>query len=178
MDIRIEKTRAAIKEAFLSLRTEKPLEKITIKELCRLAQINKSTFYSHYDDIYDLANAIEVETISFILNDISQSEEYSTDNPDILVREIFRTCLNHAAMINLIFSDKTGSHFATLLEVKIKELVYQKYPEYQDNLEKNVLLSFCIQGAHHAYWNNSDADIDTLIHSIETIIRQLQPLYC
>lgn len=47
MDIRIEKTERAIRNAFLELRAAKPLEKITVKELCSLACINKSTFYSH-----------------------------------------------------------------------------------------------------------------------------------
>ena len=49
MDIRIEKTERAIKNAFLELRSRKPLGKITVKELCSLAAINKSTFYSHYE---------------------------------------------------------------------------------------------------------------------------------
>ena len=44
MDIRIEKTERAIRNAFLELRAAKPLEKITVKELCSLACINKSTF--------------------------------------------------------------------------------------------------------------------------------------
>ena len=47
MDIRIRKTEQAIKNAFIELRSKKSLEKITVKELCELAMINKSTFYSH-----------------------------------------------------------------------------------------------------------------------------------
>ena len=54
MDLRIEKTRQSIVNAFIALRSGKPLEKITVKELCEKAQINKSTFYFHYVDIYDL----------------------------------------------------------------------------------------------------------------------------
>ena len=63
MDIRIEKTKTALHNTFLELRSRKPLEKITIKELCEKAQINKSTFYSHYKDIYDLSD--QLETSSF-----------------------------------------------------------------------------------------------------------------
>ena len=48
MDLRIEKTRQSIVNAFIALRSRKPLEKITVKELCEKAQINKSTFYFHY----------------------------------------------------------------------------------------------------------------------------------
>ena len=55
MDLRIQKTKAAIKEAFFELRRKKPIEKITVTELSRLAGINKATFYLHYSDIYSLA---------------------------------------------------------------------------------------------------------------------------
>ncbi len=55
MDLRTEKTENAIKNAFIQLRAKKALEKITIKELCESARIHKSTFYSHYQDIYELS---------------------------------------------------------------------------------------------------------------------------
>ncbi len=63
LDIRIEKTERAIKQAFMELRAKNPLEKIKIKDLCALACINKSTFYAHYQDIYALANAMEDKII-------------------------------------------------------------------------------------------------------------------
>ena len=56
MDLRIERTRKCIKDAFIELRKSKPIEKITVKELAALASINKATFYSHYNDIYDLSD--------------------------------------------------------------------------------------------------------------------------
>ena len=58
MDLRVEKTKGSIVNAFLSLRARKPLEKITVKELCQLARINKSTFYTHYSDIFALSHAL------------------------------------------------------------------------------------------------------------------------
>lgn len=51
---KVEHTKRKIREAFLQLCTQKRLEAITIKELTALAGINRSTFYSHYFDIYDL----------------------------------------------------------------------------------------------------------------------------
>ena len=67
LDIRIEKTERAIKQAFMELRAEKPLEKIRVKELCDRACINKSTFYAHYQDIYALANAMEDEMVEAVV---------------------------------------------------------------------------------------------------------------
>ena len=63
MDIRIEKTRQSIINAFIELRSHKELERITIKELCEKAQINKSTFYAHYNEPNDLLTEIENEIL-------------------------------------------------------------------------------------------------------------------
>ena len=74
MDLRIQKTEKAIKNVFLELRARKPLEKITVKELCELALINKSTFYSHYEDIYALSEAMEQETVRLDHREYRSSE--------------------------------------------------------------------------------------------------------
>ncbi|MDY5509626.1 TetR/AcrR family transcriptional regulator, partial [Dysosmobacter sp.] len=49
-------------EALIALLEEKDLEYITVKEICRLAGVNRSTFYLHYDTISDLVN----ETLEMI----------------------------------------------------------------------------------------------------------------
>ena len=54
MDLRRQRTKNSIINAFIQLRASKPLEKITVKELSELAYINKATFYTYYQDIYDL----------------------------------------------------------------------------------------------------------------------------
>ena len=64
MDLRQQRTRRSIVNAFLALRSEKPIETITVRELTERAQIHKATFYLHYHDIYDLSEALEWEVIS------------------------------------------------------------------------------------------------------------------
>ena len=46
MDIRIKKTKKAITDAFLTMASQKPIEKITVTDIVKEAQINKSTFYA------------------------------------------------------------------------------------------------------------------------------------
>lgn len=41
-----------IRREFLELLRTKPMQSISIKELCTAAGINRGTFYSHYTDIY------------------------------------------------------------------------------------------------------------------------------
>lgn len=58
-DARIRYTRKVIQDAFLDILKEKPVTKITVKEICDQAEINRGTFYKHYRDCYDLLNKIE-----------------------------------------------------------------------------------------------------------------------
>ncbi|MBO5473038.1 MAG: TetR family transcriptional regulator [Lachnospiraceae bacterium] len=36
-------------------------EKITVKKLCEKAEVNRSTFYAHFTDIYDMLDKMEKE---------------------------------------------------------------------------------------------------------------------
>lgn len=59
-----EKTKSAIRLAFAELLKEKnELKKITVSELVKRADINRGTFYIHYDSIYDVAEEFEAEII-------------------------------------------------------------------------------------------------------------------
>ncbi|MBO5087305.1 MAG: TetR/AcrR family transcriptional regulator [Lachnospiraceae bacterium] len=88
MDKRVEKTQNAIKEAFMELRTKKPMEKITVTELCKLACINKSTFYDHYEDIYTLSERLEIETVVRIIESIPRELDYTFENPEVFTKEL------------------------------------------------------------------------------------------
>lgn len=177
MDIRKEKTQKAIKNAFLELRAKKPIEKITIKELCNLAQINKSTFYSHYDDIYALSEALQAETVNYILGTISNVQQYSAANPEAFTKALFYALTSHTALISSVFSGKDQSYLADRLESGIKELIYRKYPEYRDDPEKQILLTYSIQGGYHAYQKNQNINEQTLARVIINIAKTLKALY-
>lgn len=56
-------------EALLILLEKKDIEYITIKEICNKAGVNRSTFYLHYENIYDLlAETIEMLNKNFMLS--------------------------------------------------------------------------------------------------------------
>lgn len=50
-DLRIIKTKEGLRTALLKMLEEKPLEQISISELCREAKINRGTFYLHYANV-------------------------------------------------------------------------------------------------------------------------------
>ena len=63
LDQRVRVTRMLIRRSFLELLKQKPIQNISVREICEDAGINRGTFYSHYTDIYDLLHKIEEEML-------------------------------------------------------------------------------------------------------------------
>ena len=158
MDLRIERTRKCIKDAFIELRKRKPLEKITVKELSTLACINKATFYSHYNDIYDLSEQLENETISSILEKIPHID-CLISNPPLAIGELTSALVQNKKITDILFSGSRSGLYGIRLESAIKAQIFKQYPAYQDNLRWNMILTFLIQGGFHAYTSYQGTDV-------------------
>lgn len=65
-------SRQALRKALLDMMVDAPIESLAVTELCRRADINRSTFYLYYVDIYDLFNSI--------LADFQQDMEHALAN--------------------------------------------------------------------------------------------------
>lgn len=64
LDARVRYTRMMIENSFMALLEEKSAARITVTEICQLAQINRATFYKHYLDVPDLLEQIEQGLLS------------------------------------------------------------------------------------------------------------------
>lgn len=71
------KTATKMNLALITLLKKKPLEYITVSEICTSAGVNRSTFYLHYENIANLLN----ETARYLLNDFLSY--FSTDTKSV-----------------------------------------------------------------------------------------------
>lgn len=55
----VRNTKRRLREGLLQLLEQKPINEISVKELAELADVNRGTFYFHYQDIYDLLRDME-----------------------------------------------------------------------------------------------------------------------
>lgn len=169
MDLRIEKTKSYIINAFISLRKTKPLEKITIKELCESAKINKSTFYCHYTDIFDLSDTIETEFVDSIISHLSQPEDI-LENIEAFAFELFAALESKEELLYILFGNNKFETLAEKLENKLKSLIFGKYPIYKDDPVKNIQMTFCIQGANIAYLKSRQYGDEIVIPTIVAMV--------
>lgn len=66
------RSRRMIREAFLELLDEKEFSKITVTDIVKRADLNRSTFYAHYADVYSVVEEIQDEIIDRNLELIKQ----------------------------------------------------------------------------------------------------------
>lgn len=164
-DLRIQRTQTAIRNAFIELRSRKPLEKITVKELAELAFINKATFYQHYKDIYDLSESMEDELIEKILSSIPHPDTL-LDHPGRATLEIFQAFRSQTALLYILFSGTRRGVLITKIENRIHDLVLQSHPEYENRPEKEILITFAIQGSFHAFLKHGQEEPDEVVRII------------
>ena len=62
-DRRTLKTRKAIYNVLMELLLQKELHKVTVQEISDLADINRTTFYKHFLDVYDLYDKLEQDIL-------------------------------------------------------------------------------------------------------------------
>ena len=166
MDLRMLKTQNSIHEAFYKLRKELPLEKIRVNELCQMAQINKSTFYRHYLDVYDLSNALESEIIAAVKADFSSADMLYSD-PEQFVTGLRNALYPHRENILILFDGRMLC-FADRME----EWLTAVYLDASSTTEDRITLSFVIGGAIHAFLSpkfESDDTARTIIHLLHGI---------
>lgn len=152
LDIRIEKTERSIKQAFMTLRRQRPMEKIKVKELCDLACINKSTFYAHYQDIYALSNALEEEMVQLVVASLPRlTSDDISERTEWLAQELFRAFALRRAEIETLFSDSRQGLFINRVEDAIRESFKANDPSFEQDLVRKIVLSFCVQGSYYAF---------------------------
>ena len=66
-------TRRVFRESLTELMTEKEMKKISVSEICKRADMNRSTFYAHYEDQFDLLREIEDEFLIALRKTVTES---------------------------------------------------------------------------------------------------------
>ena len=152
MDLRAQKTQKSITDAFFRLRAHKPLEKITVRELCRETPVNRSTFYAYYKDVYDLSEHLENELVRSIVAGLPHPEAVLTDTARF-TQDLFRACAPHPQLA-VLFSGSRRGLFIARFSAELKRLIFDLYPERRGDPEFEVSLSFRIYGAYYAFLEN------------------------
>ncbi|MBR3298123.1 MAG: TetR/AcrR family transcriptional regulator [Clostridia bacterium] len=150
-DLRVIKTIEGIKTAFEQLICEKDYEKITVKELCELARINKKTFYTYYETLDALLSEMQEELSAGFLERII---EYSLpDELDKVNREFFLYAAEQGPAYEKITCGGSYRYIRDKMTDRVNDEGWGRSNKYRQlsEFEKKLLIGFINESVLNAY---------------------------
>lgn len=118
-DRRSRRTRNALTAALISLLREKPLSAITVTELTALADVNRATFYTHYQDVFDMYDQMKneiCETFAELIE--AHADEIRADVHEPLLTDVFRYFEDNSNLLSMdIVQNASAGFFDEVCEV-------------------------------------------------------------
>ena len=128
-DLRIQRTRKLLLTALMELTIQKGFDSVTVKDICGHAMVNRSTFYRHYLDKYDLLNQYIDEIYDLL--DRSQSEP-SFDSPPAGLVRMLEHLRGHADFYRVMLGPKGYPPFAERIRFYIEKRFRHSMPANVD----------------------------------------------
>lgn len=107
-DLRTRYTRQVITDAYLQLLRQKPAAHITVKEVCTLAQINRSTFYRQYRDCLDLQEQLEQQALDAMEEMLDSMEAHGAE---AVVTAMLRTLRDNESLLGVLSRQGQSERF-------------------------------------------------------------------
>jgi AcrR family transcriptional regulator len=177
IDRRTQYTQSVIKEAFIQLLQKMPIEKISVTEVCKMAEINRGTFYIHYRDPYDVLNQLENEYANKMIDSIRQIMEDGQYHHDLALL-LHKTVVADDTLRLLLTSNPRSSNLIQLLnrgvETILQPNLIKQYGFSEE--EAHVVITFLFSGclAVDMYLLNKNSppqEVEKMIDVINGVIR-------
>ena len=125
----MERTRGAIVNAFIQLLSEKPVNKITVKDIVERCGVNRNTFYYHFHDIPDLAEQMMEEKADQLIQN-----HYQPHQPIECIRPLVRYGLRHRTAVLHIYQYLPRDTFLAYLNRLTFRLMQEYFTAATDGL--------------------------------------------
>lgn len=144
-----EKTKVLIRNAFIKLLNEKGLNDVSVKNITEELDINRGTFYLHYEDKYALLQEIEMDIINNIKSILENGAAYdlgryilARDNDALLntLTEIYKYIKESSDIIGVLIGPNGDVSFQWKLKTLIEKTL-EKNLESQ-NLDNTIAFKY------------------------------------
>lgn len=140
-----KKSQSRIEGAFLELLEEQNRKRMSVSAICKKAQINRSTFYAHYTDIFALVNEIQEKKQQELIEIIESS--FSVDSDDVVkvMTQVFHFVADNNVFYTLYLENHSGVELFESLSLKNFLRQYTSSPPKTD-IERHYRATFFIAG--------------------------------
>ncbi len=164
-DRRVKRTKKNLRNSLFSLLEEKSINQITVTELTTLADVNRSTFYLYYNDIYDMMEKIQqeiysvfVDTVVCFQSDFSDVESFVT-----YCSRFLEFCKENYQVCRFITRNDCNNHLAEKIKLAVRCVIPDSAGYFPDGDPRNYLTTFALSGmlATILEWMNNGMKIPT-----------------
>lgn len=149
-DRRILKTKGQLKDSLIHLMKEKPITKISVREISDYADMNRGTFYLHYKDIHDMVEKIEDEIFQEFYDVLNAKELSKLENKPFLVLEnVFVYLADNFELVSALLGPHGDIAFLERLKLLVKEKCFEVWDvlyDYKKNQYYEAMSSFIVAG--------------------------------
>lgn len=148
MDRRVRKTRSLLLNGLIQLMQEKDVKDISVKELSDLVDINRGTFYLHYNDIYDMLHKIEEELFQEFneILDRRLVSETLVDSPKEILQDVFVFLERNHDLAKVMMGPHGDLAFTNHLKNLVKERSMHVLEKAHTSEYSEYLPSFIVSG--------------------------------
>lgn len=148
-DRRTQYTKALLRECLVTLLREKSIQQVTVSALCRMADINRSTYYAHYANPIDQLEKLETELLDNLSHIMAQG---TGQKPDLdVITEICQYYWDNRDLFLLLDDSNTGPNFNQKEVEALKQGVFSTWEKqnYQyTGLEREYAYTYIIAGTN------------------------------
>ncbi len=139
-------TRNKLIQAFFELYKEKPIGKITVKEVTDIAGYNRSTFYQYFNDVFALLEYAENDLISTGMERIASIQLESPDFNRQFVFGLSQALREHEYYAVLLLRNGVGSDLFGKIRERIIPVMLERYQVSEGNTKAVFAMEFCLTG--------------------------------
>lgn len=163
LDRRQKYTRLVLKESLLKLLEHQPISTVTVKQICQHADINRSTFYAHYKDQFDLLKKIEEEIIEDLYAYLDHYGANLEKESIQMVEKLLDYIGDNQQTFHILLNQNAAPAFEKRLQDIAQHFMIQHWMKEQpvDEQMSMYLSTFAVSGAIHVIkkWIARDMDL-------------------
>lgn len=147
VDRRVRRTKKLLLQGLTKLMSEKKINKITVKELTQLVDVNRATFYIYYKDIFDMVEKVETEMFEYFSEALEKymPEGSNIENVISFINYVFKYIEEYSELCKILLGPNGDYAFVE----KLKKAIGDYFPvmeRYGDTARGRYFMPFVISG--------------------------------
>ncbi len=145
-DKRIRRTKQNIRNALFRILEQKSLDQVTVSEIVRTADINRSTFYFYYEDINDLFQQTEQEIFDTFTREVVATDAKFESKEEFIayLTRYLDFCRENYIVCKFVTSNRCNNDLADKIREQLQKTIPNSRRIYDEKDPRQYLTTFAI----------------------------------